>query len=116
MNWTRLLVIIISLTIATFLGSCELDNSPTINYPGSDDEKDPLVNDCEVVVNYPHSATTYYIGGQHTINITPNTQRSCAAGAVQGLGEALHHHGDNRQVVRVVWGKRLRRRAGYGLL
>ena len=31
------------------------------------------VSDCEVVVNYPHSATTYYIGGQHTIDITPNT-------------------------------------------
>ena len=30
-------------------------------------------SDCEVVVNYPHSETTYYIGGQHTIDITPNT-------------------------------------------
>ena len=28
---------------------------------------------CEVVVNYPHSETTFYIGGQHTIDIIPNT-------------------------------------------
>ena len=73
MNWTRILGIIISLTITTFLGSCEVDDSTTIYYPDSDDNNDPVVSDCEVVVNYPHSATTYYIGGQHTIDITPNT-------------------------------------------
>jgi hypothetical protein len=28
---------------------------------------------CEVEVIYPHSATTFYIGGQHTINIYPDT-------------------------------------------
>ncbi len=27
---------------------------------------------CEIVVNYPHSETTFYIGGQHTIDITPD--------------------------------------------
>ena len=66
MNWTRIFGIIISLTITTFLSSCEIDNSTTIINPDPDD-------DCEVVVNYPHSETTYYIGGQHTIDITPNT-------------------------------------------
>ncbi len=27
---------------------------------------------CEIVVNYPHSETTFYIGGQHTVDIAPN--------------------------------------------
>ena len=27
---------------------------------------------CEIVVNYPHSGTTYYIGGQHSIDVLPN--------------------------------------------
>jgi len=73
MNWKRIFAMIISLSITIFLGSCEIDNSTTINYPDSGDNTEPVDSSCEVVVNYPHSATTYYIGGQHTIDITPNT-------------------------------------------
>jgi hypothetical protein len=29
-------------------------------------------SDCEVSVNYPHSGTVYYIGGQHSIDVLPN--------------------------------------------
>jgi hypothetical protein len=28
---------------------------------------------CEIIVNYPHSETTFYIGGQHTVDITSNS-------------------------------------------